>query len=498
MKMPKGLGPFHIVGIGGIGMSAIAHVMLQLGYEVQGSDMSDSMNLKRLNELGAKTFVGHAPENIDNAGCVVISSAVKPGNPERDEALKRGVPVIRRVEVLTELMRHYATISVTGTHGKTTITSLTAHVLVEGGIDPTVITGGIVNDWGSNARYGKGNWMVVEADESDGTFLKLPTQVGIISNIDPEHLDHYGDFDTLKEAFATFVGNIPFYGLVVAGIDNEHVAKIAKSYRGSMNRRHLLTYGEHEDADLRLENLHGADGFAVFDVALGKRIKGGERRIEGLKLPLPGVHNASNALASMAVALELGMSDEKIAAAFENFGGIFRRFTRAGVWNKVAVYDDYAHHPVEISNVLKAARSVTTGRVIAVKQPHRYTRVADLFDEFASCFAEADEVIMAPIYEAGEAPIEGVTHKTLAQAIIKTGHQNVSTIEGQEELTAKIGEMVEPGDLVICLGAGDISQWAHALPANLTKAFSDQSEPANTGSPETGLPRTGSSAAESA
>ncbi len=471
MKMPRELGPFHIVGIGGIGMSAIAHIMLELDYKVQGSDLADSKNLKRLGEMGATTFVGHAPENIDNAGCVVISSAVKPGNPERDEALKRGIPVIRRVEVLTELMRHYATISVTGTHGKTTITSLTAHVLEQGGIDPTVITGGIVNDWDSNARIGKGDWMVVEADESDGTFLKLPTQVGIISNIDPEHLDHYGDFETLKEAFATFVGNIPFYGLVVAGIDNEHVHKIAQSYRGAMNRRHLLTYGEHVDADLRLENLHGADGFAIFDVALSPRIKGGERRLEGLRLPLPGVHNASNALASMAVALELGMSDEQVAAAFENFGGIYRRFTRAGVWNKVAIYDDYAHHPVEIANVLKAARSVTQGRVIAVKQPHRYTRVADLFDEFAACFKEADTVIMAPVYEAGEAPIEGVTHKTLADAVRATGHGHVEVIAGQEELTQMLGQMVQPGDLVICLGAGDISRWAHALPRALTKAF---------------------------
>ena len=330
---------------------------------------------------------------------------------------------------------------------------------------------GIVNDWNSNARIGKGEWMVVEADESDGTFLKLPSQVGIISNIDPEHLDHYGDFDTLKAAFATFVGNIPFYGLVVAGIDNEHVHKIAESYRGAMNRRHLLTYGEHVDADLRLENLQGADGFAVFDVALSPRIKGGERRLEGLKLPLPGVHNASNALASMAVALELGMSDDKIRAAFENFGGIYRRFTRAGVWNKVAIYDDYAHHPVEIENVLKAARSVTAGRVIAVKQPHRYTRVADLFDEFAGCFGEADEVIVAPVYEAGEAPIEGISHQSLADAIRSTGHQNVQTIEGQDNLTMVLGKMVKPGDLVICLGAGDISRWAHALPKNLVKSF---------------------------
>ena len=471
MKMPRELGPFHIVGIGGIGMSAIAHVMLELGYDVQGSDLADSKNLKRLNEMGAKTFVGHAPENIDNAGCVVISSAVKPGNPERDEALKRGIPVIRRVEILTELMRHYATVSVTGTHGKTTITSLTAHVLEQGGIDPTVITGGIVNDWDSNARIGKGDWMVVEADESDGTFLKLPSQVGIVSNIDPEHLDHYGNFDTLKEAFATFVGNIPFYGLVVAGIDNEHVYKIANSYRGSMNHRHLLTYGEHEEADLRLENLSGAEGFAVFDVALSHRVKGGTRRLEGLKLPLPGVHNASNALASMAVALDLGMSDEQIAAAFENFGGVYRRFTRAGVWNKVAIYDDYAHHPVEIANVLRAARSVTQGRVIAVKQPHRYTRVKDLFEEFAGCFVEADKVIVAPVYEAGETPIEGINHETLAQAMKNSGHQDVETITGQEDLIALLGTSVQPGDLVICLGAGDISRWAHALPRDLTKAF---------------------------
>ena len=471
MKMPKEQGPFHIVGIGGIGMSAIAHVMLEVGYKVQGSDLSDSMNLKRLGEMGARTFVGHAAENIDEAGAVVISTAVKPGNPERDEALKRGIPVIRRAEVLTELMRHYATISVSGTHGKTTITSLTAHVLVKGGIDPTVITGGIVNEWASNARIGKGEWMVVEADESDGTFLKLPTQVGIISNIDPEHLDHYGDFDTLKQAFATFVDNIPFYGLVVAGIDNENVRTIVENHKGGMNRRKVLTYGEHIDADLRLLNLSGADGFAVFDVALGSNVPGGERQLAGVRVPLPGVHNASNALASMAVALELGMSDAQIMEALENFGGVYRRFTRAGEWNHVAIYDDYAHHPVEISNVLKAARSVTTGKVIAVKQPHRYTRVADLFDEFAACFGEADKVIVAPVYEAGEKPIEGISHGSLAEAIRKTGHEAVYTVEGQEDLTNFLGREIEPGDLVICLGAGDISRWAHALPVELEKSF---------------------------
>ncbi len=473
MEMPRDLGPFHIVGIGGIGMSAIAQIMLELGYDVQGSDLKDSPNLKRLQKLGARTFVGHVPENIDSAGCVVISSAVKPGNPELDEARKRGVPIIRRAEVLAELMRHYATISVTGTHGKTTITSLTAHVLVAGGIDPTVITGGIVNDWRSNARVGKRDdkWMVVEADESDGTFLKLPTQVGIISNIDPEHLDHYGSFDALKEAFATFVGNIPFYGLVVAGIDNRHVHKIVDRYRGSWNRRKLLTYGRHKDADLRLENLQGQDGFAVFDVVLGSRVKGGKRCLEGLKLPLPGLHNASNALASMAVALELGMSDEQIAAAFEDFGGVFRRFTRVGVWNRVAIFDDYAHHPVEIANVLAAARSVTTGRVIAVKQPHRYSRLGDLFDEFAGCFKDADIVIVAPVYEAGEAPREGISHTSLARAIEAKGHGSVFEIAGQDELTTLLGGLVEPGDLVIFLGAGDISRWAKDLPDNLIRVF---------------------------
>ncbi|MCF6198640.1 MAG: UDP-N-acetylmuramate--L-alanine ligase [Hyphomicrobiaceae bacterium] len=471
MRMPKEQGPFHIVGIGGIGMSAIAHVMLELGYEVQGSDLSDSMNLKRLEEMGATTFVGHAAENIDKAGCVIISTAVKPGNPERDEALKRGIPVIRRAEVLTELIRHYANISVTGTHGKTTITSLTAHVLVQGGIDPTVITGGIVNDWASNARIGKGEWMVVEADESDGTFLKLPSQIGIIANIDPEHLDYYGDFDTLKEAFSTFVDKIPFYGLVVAGIDNENVRTIVENHKGGMNRRQVLTYGEHIDADLRLENLRGADGYAVFDVALGSNVPRGERRLEGVRLPLPGVHNASNALASMAVALELGMSDEKIMQSLENFGGVYRRFTRIGDWNGVAFYDDYAHHPVEIENVLKAARSITKGRVIAVKQPHRYSRVADLFDEFAACFGEADKVIVAPVYEAGEKPIEGITHGALAEAIRKTGHEAVYTVEGQEDLTIFLGREIEPGDLVICLGAGDISRWGHALPVDLEKSF---------------------------
>jgi len=472
MRMPRELGPFHIVGIGGIGMSAIAHVMIQLGYRVQGSDLTDGVNLHRLRELGARTFVGHAPENIEGAGCLIISSAVKPGNPELEAALALGVPVIRRVEVLTELMRHYSTVSATGTHGKTTITSLTAHLLVKGGIDPTVITGGIVNEWASNARIGKGEWMVVEADESDGTFLKLPSQIGIISNIDPEHLDHYGDFSTLKEAFGTFIDNIPFYGLVVAGIDNEYVRAIVNRQRGGMNRRRLLTYGEHAESDLRLENLRGADGFAIFDVELGRDVTGGARRLEGVRVPLPGVHNASNALASMAVAFELGMTDEQVRTALENFGGVYRRFTRVGDWHGTAIYDDYAHHPVEIANVLKAARSVTEGRVIVVKQPHRYTRVSDLFDEFSTCFEEADMVIMAPIYEAGEQPLEGITHTALAEAVRTQGHKEVHTIPGIEAMASFLAGRVQPGDLVICLGAGDVSRWAHALPMDLDRVAS--------------------------
>lgn len=469
MRMPRELGPFHIVGLGGIGMSAIAHVMLRLGYDVQGSDQNDGVNLRRLGEMGVKTFVGHVPENIDGAGCLIISSAVKPGNPELEAALALGVPVIRRVEALTELMRHYATVSVTGTHGKTTTTSLAAHILVEGGIDPTVIAGGIINDWASNARIGKGDWMVVEADESDGTFLKLPSQIGIVTNIDPEHLDYYGDFHTLKEAFSTFIGNIPFYGLVVAGIDNDHVRGIVARQKGDMNRRRMLTYGVHEDADLRLENLRGANGFSVFDAVLSKDVKGGARRLDGVRLPLPGVHNASNALAAMAVAFELGLSDEQVLASLASFGGVYRRFTRVGEWHGATIYDDYGHHPVEISSVLKAARGVTAGRLIAVKQPHRYTRVSDLFDEFSSCFRDADLVVMAPIYAAGEKPLEGITHQTLAEAVRVQGGKEVHTIEGQEDLTAFLAENARSGDIIVCLGAGDISRWAHALPVNLDR-----------------------------
>jgi UDP-N-acetylmuramate--alanine ligase len=467
--MPRELGPFHIVGIGGIGMSAIAHVMLRLGYEVQGSDQNDGVNMRRLSEMGVKTFVGHAPENIDGAGCLIISSAVKAGNPELEAALALGIPVVRRVEALTELMRHYATVSVTGTHGKTTTTSLTAHLLVEGGIDPTVIAGGIINDWASNARIGKGDWMVVEADESDGTFLKLPTQIGVATNIDPEHLDHYGDFHTLKEAFATFIDNVPFYGLVVAGTDNDHIRTIVERQRGGMNRRRMLTYGFRSDADLRIENLRGANGYSVFDAVLSSEVKGGARRLEGVRLPLPGAHNASNALASMAVAFELGLSDRQVLTALASFGGVYRRFTRVGEWHGFTIYDDYGHHPVEIANVLKAARTVTTGRLIAVKQPHRYTRVSDLFDEFANCFADADLVVMAPIYAAGEPPLDGITHTALAEAIRAQGGKEVHVISGQEDLTAFLAHHARAGDLVVCLGAGDISRWAHALPVNLDR-----------------------------
>ena len=463
MKLPRDVGPIHFVGIGGIGMSGIAEVMATLGYTVQGSDLSDNYNVARLRKSGVQVHIGHAAENLGDAQVVVTSSAVTASNPEVIEARARFLPIVRRAEMLAELMRFKSCVAVGGTHGKTTTTSLVAALLDAGDLDPTVINGGIINAYGTNARLGEGDWMVVESDESDGTFVKLPADVAIVTNIDPEHLDHYGSFDAAKEAYRTFVENIPFYGFAVMCIDHPEVQALI----GKVSDRRVISYGTSPQADIQVKDLGFVDGQSCFSLEVKGRVAGGHRSIEDLNLPMPGNHNVLNATAAVAVACELGVSDEDIRKGLDSFTGVKRRFTRTGSHNGVPVFDDYAHHPVEISAVLAAARGVTEGKVIAIMQPHRYTRLSDLFDEFCTCFNDADTVIVAPVYEAGEQPIEGANHVALMEGLRARGHKNALMIDDPSELADLIGDMAASGDLVIFLGAGTITQWAYALPDQL-------------------------------
>jgi len=465
MQMPGELGTFHILGIGGIGMSAIAEILRAKGYAVQGSDQRESANVKRLRAKGIRVFVGHDPINLVGARYVVISSAVKPGNPELEGARAKGLPIIRRAEILAELMRLYSTISVTGTHGKTTTTSLIAHILRDSGLEPTVITGGIINDWGSNARLGAGPWMVVEADESDGTFIKIPTQIGVVTNIDPEHLDYFGSVAAMHAAYETFFRNIPFYGLAVTCVDHPVARDMIERLELRRDGRRLLTYGVSPGADLRLEAVRLEGRNTYFDATLGSRVAGGARRLDGWMVPIPGHHNALNALAAIAVCAQTGLPDEAIRASLARFAGVKRRFQPTGSWNGVEIFDDYGHHPTEIEAVLKAARAGTRGRVIAVVEPHRYTRVRDLFSEFSRCLSDADAVILTPLYSAGETPIEGVSSAALAEAVRRSGHASVTTVASEKALASAVRRVARAGDIVICFGAGNSTEWAHALPA---------------------------------
>ncbi len=463
MKMPQTIGLVHFIGIGGIGMSGIAEVLHNLGYQVQGSDQSDSANVQRLRDKGIACFVGHKAENLGKAEVVVVSTAIKKSNPELAAAREKLLPIVRRAEMLAELMRFRQAIAIGGTHGKTTTTSMVATLLEAGGLDPTVVNGGIINAYGTNARMGEGDWMVVEADESDGTFLKLPADIAVVTNIDPEHLDHYGTFDKVREAFRLFVENVPFYGFGVMCIDHPEVQALVSR----IEDRRVVTYGENPQADVRFEN-HRMDGAAsLFDVTIRNRKSGEFISIADLRLPMPGRHNVSNATAAIAVAHELGISERAIKAGIASFGGVKRRFTHTGSWHGVEIFDDYGHHPVEIRAVLKAARESTKGRVIAIAQPHRYTRLRDLFDDFASCFNDADTVLLAPVYPAGEDPIEGVSSDTLTARIRSGGHRDARHIDGPSAIAPIISEIAKPGDFVVFLGAGNITQWAYALPKEL-------------------------------
>jgi UDP-N-acetylmuramate--alanine ligase len=461
--VPFDLGPVHFVGIGGIGMSAIAEIMLRIGYQVQGSDARAGANTERLEKLGAKVFIGHSAAQIAGASAVVFTSAVKPDNPELAAARARRVPLVRRAEMLAELMRLQYSVAVGGTHGKTTTTSMVAAILDAAGFDPTVVNGGIINAYGANAKVGEGDWIVVEADESDGTFLRLRPTVAVVTNIDPEHLDYYETFDAVKRAFQSFVESIPFYGFAAVCIDDPDVQEMASN----VENRRLITYGVNPQAEVRAMHIGiGAEG-STFDVLITGADGRATTMLGEITLPMAGQHNVQNALAAIAIGRELGAPEKAIRKGLAGFGGVRRRFTFTGEARGVKVVDDYGHHPVEITNVLKAARAVSNGRVIAVVQPHRYSRLKDLFQEFCRCFNDADTVIVADVYAAGEAPLEGANRDALIEGLRRHGHRHVLALESPVDLPALIAAEAKEGDLVVCLGAGDITVWAQALPAQL-------------------------------
>jgi len=472
------VGTIHFVGIGGIGMSGIAEVMHQLGYSVQGSDIAENTVVEKLRKAGIPVMIGHRADNLGEAAVVVCSSAIKDGNPEVEAAAERRLPRVRRAEMLAELMRMQKTIAVAGTHGKTTTTSMIAAMLDAGGIDPTVINGGIINRYGSNARLGKSEWMVVEADESDGSFLRLDGTIAVVTNVDPEHLEHYGSFERIKDAFVEFIANVPFYGLAVLCVDHPEVQNLLSRIRD----RRVVTYGFSALADLRADNLATERGGTRFDAVVLQR-DGSRRTIEAIRLPMPGRHNVQNALAAIAVAIELGIADDKIVEGFERFEGVKRRFTRVGEVGGALIIDDYAHHPVEIRAVLSAARESAQatvgpddpiGRVIAVVQPHRYTRLQALMDDFQNAFNDADIVLVAPVYAAGEEPIEGVDSAALAEGLRAHGHRMVKAVADPRELASSLRDIAAEGDVIVCMGAGDITKWAAGLADGIHKARSSK------------------------
>jgi UDP-N-acetylmuramate--alanine ligase len=458
------IGTIHFVGIGGIGMSGIAEVMHRLGYKVQGSDAADSYVVEKLRKEGIHVAIGHSPDNLGDAAVVVCSTAIKESNPEIQAAAERRLPRVRRAEMLAELMRMQKTVAVAGTHGKTTTTSMVAAMLDSGGLDPTVINGGIINRYGSNARLGKSDWWVIEADESDGSFLRLDGTIAVVTNIDPEHLEYYGSFERVKDAFVEFVENVPFYGLAVLCVDHPEVQNII----GRIRDRRIVTYGFSALADVRADNVTAVPGGSQFDALVLE--KDGERRTLSIHVPIPGRHNVQNALAAIAVALELGISDDAIVAGFERFEGVKRRFTKIGEADGAIIIDDYAHHPTEIRAVLAAAREGAAGRVIAVMQPHRYSRLQSLMDEFQNAFNDADVVFVTPVYAAGEDPIEGVDANALADGLRAHGHRMVSAVTDLKELSRSLRDLAAEGDMIICMGAGDITKWAATLPDGIQQA----------------------------
>jgi UDP-N-acetylmuramate--alanine ligase len=464
-RVPLDVGAIHFIGIGGIGMSGIAEIMHNLGYKVQGSDAADNANVKRLRAMGIAVAVGQSADNLKDASVVVYSSAIKPSNVEFDAARLQGLPLVRRAEMLAEIMRLKSCVAVAGTNGKTTTTTMVAALLDAGGIDPTVVNGGIINAYGTNARLGQGEWVVVEADESDGTFLRLPSTVAIVTNADPDHLDYYGTFDKMRDAFQRFIENVPFYGFAILCIDHPEVQAMV----GRIFDRRLVTYGFSPQADVRAVNVSFSEGASHYDVVFTDRRKGIETRLDNVTLPMPGEHNVQNSLAAITVARELGVKDETIRKALQAFGGVRRRFTKVGEWNGTAIIDDYAHNPFKIAAALKAARQAYSGPIVAVVQPHRYTRLRDTFEQFAKCLNDADVAVIAPIYPAGEQPIEGFSRDSFADALRAHGHRNVMTIDGEADLAAAVAPHAKQGGAIVCLGAGSITLWAAALQAALEK-----------------------------
>ncbi len=467
MKDPLSGGRVHIIGIGGIGMSAYAEIMTARGYPVQGSDQKDGPNLRRLAAKGIKVFASHDAANLEGAEAVVISSAVKESNPELKAAREKGLPVFNRAETLAALMRGYRTISIAGSHGKTTTTAMTGWMLEQAGLDPTVLVGGVVGAWGSNTRIGKSKWMVVEADEFDGTFIKLPTEIGVVTNIDPEHLDHYGTEDALHAAFLTFFRQIPKDGLAVAGIDHPVVHNLLEQLAIEGGLPPVASFGRAREANVKASNIAANGGAVTFDMRFADMPGHALTRKRGVKLRVPGIHNVLNASAAATVGVHVGLTPAQIFQGLASFEGVDRRFTHTGEWNGVQFYDDYAHHPAEISAVLSAARGAAKGQLIAVMQPHRFSRLKSLFEEFCQCFREADTVLIAPVYSAGEAP-NGFDRDKLIDGIRETGHARVFPVENEETLTSTVAALASPGDLVIGLGAGTITEWAHALPSRLS------------------------------
>ena len=458
-KLPINIGAIHFVGIGGIGMSGIAEVLLNLNYKVQGSDIKKSPITERLEKLGITIYYKHEASNLKKAAVVVISTAVRETNPELIEARNKGIPVVKRSEMLAELMRLNSNIAIAGTHGKTTTTTLVATLLDGGELDPTVINGGIIHAYGSNARLGQGDWMVVEADESDGTFNRLPATLAVVTNIDPEHLDHWGDFEMLRKAFLEFVSNIPFYGVAFCCTDHPEVQALV----GKVTDRRIITYGFNAQADVRAVNVTFMDGISYFDVLLQRE----NITLDRLSLPMPGNHNVSNSLAAIAIARHLDINKKSIKKSLSQFKGVNRRFTQVAELNGIKIIDDYGHHPVEISAVLRAARQTATGKVFAIHQPHRYTRLKSLFDDFCSCFNEADFVGIMEVYSAGEVPIDGASKSDLVNGLVRHGHRNVFSVDDEDELEALIRGQAKSGDIIVFLGAGTISVWANNLPLRL-------------------------------
>ncbi len=462
-ELPLSIGTLHFIGIGGIGMSGIAEVLHHLGYSVSGSDSSDNANVQRLRAQGIRVAIGHKAEQVQGVSVVVYSSAVKRDNPELAAARALGLPVVRRAEMLAELMRLKWSVAVAGTHGKTTTTSLVGWLFEKAGLDPTIINGGIINAYGANTRQGGPEWMVVEADESDGTFTRLPATIAVVTNIDPEHLDHYGTFDNVRLAFENFVQNIPFYGFGVLCVDHPEVQSLIPR----VEDRRIITYGFSPQADIRAVDVRQGPGGARYSVVITDRAGGTPRVIDDIQLPMFGLHNIQNSLVCVAIAHQMNIPEAVLRETFASFQGVKRRFTKTGSVGGITVIDDYGHHPVEISAVLKAARVAGTGRTIAVVQPHRYSRLESLFEQFCTCFNDADIVLVADVYAAGEAPIAGADRDALVEGLRRHGHKHVLPLSSPEALPSLIHELAVPGDLVVCLGAGSITYWANALPAQL-------------------------------